>query len=144
MTPDPEAIAAPSPWKPTIVDKVPEYTMRTCPHKPDESDEKKNKADAALFQASAPLKADRQNWAYQRMFVEFKQAGTENDPFEDGKDKDADVWANTLLFGLVPESPTSTVTLRVWLRISNSSAPPPSAVCLACTTASAAPSRLLP
>ncbi|KAI0689148.1 hypothetical protein C8T65DRAFT_817896 [Cerioporus squamosus] len=71
--------------------------MRLSPYKYDLSDDGMNKADAAIFRSDVVgrLQEGRPNWAYQRLFGEFKLPGTENDPFEDAELRDTQPAAST-------------------------------------------------
>ncbi|TBU58948.1 hypothetical protein BD310DRAFT_977001 [Dichomitus squalens] len=76
------------------IDTVPHYVVRLSPHKWDLSDPARNKSDAALFMKDVELEEGRPNWQHQRAFFEFKQEGTQNDPFEDAQKRDVEVLAD--------------------------------------------------
>lgn len=66
----------------TFRDTVPGCVFGLTSHEPDQMDPAHNKADAALFDEDIELDG-RHKWTYQRLFVDFKSAGVQNDPFED-------------------------------------------------------------
>ncbi|KAI0707441.1 hypothetical protein C8T65DRAFT_218246 [Cerioporus squamosus] len=76
----------------TLVDVIPPYVMRLSVYKPDKGDVGLNKADSAIFldDPAVKLEEGRPNWVHQRFFCEFKTAGIENDPFDDGEKNDVE------------------------------------------------------
>ncbi|TFK90439.1 hypothetical protein K466DRAFT_660832 [Polyporus arcularius HHB13444] len=79
--------ASSSPYCFGLVKVVPHYVMRLSPHKYYQSDDEVIKADAAMFRNDVVehLKEGRPNWAYQRLFGEFRLSGSQYDPFEDAE-----------------------------------------------------------